>query len=494
MIQGSSTVLPMKKSLLRKTIRQQATTLVRNDSASVATASEVVCEKISEWLSKKMEKHHKRESIPFCTSPSPIVSSAQHAVKMTGWNPAPHGSSPRFLSSSFPSLCIGAYWAFSSEVSLEPLLHKIWSWRATGWERNGEERGRNTKVEKEVSCSENETKQEEAHLQEDRRCESPRSGMKKTISSSHPKATTRTRTETKEVAVLLPVVLTKDMHHYLHQALRWRPDEKERGKMTTQKEREEDGVLLSTSSSSMVCSDGPVMILLEVFDRADFDYCFSDLGGGDCGFRCRSVPKEKLKEIFFSDRVAFITRHPRSAQEDGWKGGTEERTRCPISEVAKSEKCTGTGVFSLSDPVDHQGESASNALRRVWLCDDWDVLFPGCAVPTPAFVTDSFTLHPVELVLLTPGLGFTRDGDRLGKGGGFYDRFIKFYRQNSRESHLLGSSTIPHFVSGATPLVLEFQTVGVGFDFQLVDAGTIFMEEHDEVMSAVVTPSFSSLP
>lgn len=493
MRQSSFTVLPMKKSLLRKTIRQQATALAQRDSDSLATASEVICEKISEWLSKKMANHPKRENIPLCTSSSPVVSHPPKTLEMTDRNSAPRGASPRFLSSSCPSLCIGAYWAFSSEVSLEPLLENIWSWRVTGCERNREEERRNSKMDNVVSYSGNDPKQEAYH-KEDRKSESRSDGLAETISFSPPKATTRMHAETKEVAVFLPVVVTKDIHHYLYLALRLRQNEREGGKTTNPEELEEHDTIVPISSSLIACLEGPTMIMLEVFDRADFDHCFSENGGGDRGFRCRSVPKEKLTEIFLSDGVQFITRPPQSVQEGEWKKGrTGEETPCPFSEDGTREACTGTTFSSPSEPADHQKESASGAVRRVWLCDDWNVLFPGCAIPTPAFATDSFTPHPVELVLLTPGLGFTREGDRLGKGGGFYDRFIKFYRQNSLESNLLRRSTTSNFVIGATPLALEFQTVGVGFDFQLVDAGTILMEEHDEVMSAVLTPSFSSL-
>jgi 5-formyltetrahydrofolate cyclo-ligase len=60
-----------------------------------------------------------------------------------------------------------------------------------------------------------------------------------------------------------------------------------------------------------------------------------------------------------------------------------------------------------------------------------------------------------------PGVGFSRDGLRLGRGGGYYDVTLKQ-------------------VPGAARL-------GVGFDLQLVEA--LPREPHDVPLDAVVTES-----
>ena len=64
-------------------------------------------------------------------------------------------------------------------------------------------------------------------------------------------------------------------------------------------------------------------------------------------------------------------------------------------------------------------------------------------------------------VMLVPGLGFDQNGGRLGRGGGYYDRYLE---------------------SNRSPIV-----IGVAFDCQMIDS--IYKEEHDQLMTAVVTPS-----
>ncbi len=64
-------------------------------------------------------------------------------------------------------------------------------------------------------------------------------------------------------------------------------------------------------------------------------------------------------------------------------------------------------------------------------------------------------------VILVPGIGFDGIGGRLGRGGGFYDRFLTKARP---------------------PIV-----IGVCFDEQIVES--VPREPHDQLMTAVVTPT-----
>lgn len=67
---------------------------------------------------------------------------------------------------------------------------------------------------------------------------------------------------------------------------------------------------------------------------------------------------------------------------------------------------------------------------------------------------------PIDLILV-PGVAFDREGNRLGRGGGYYDKFL-------RSQH--------HTV-----------TIGVGYDFQIVDEVPI--ERNDIRVKYIITPT-----
>jgi 5-formyltetrahydrofolate cyclo-ligase len=81
-------------------------------------------------------------------------------------------------------------------------------------------------------------------------------------------------------------------------------------------------------------------------------------------------------------------------------------------------------------------------------------------IPSPDGPT--FDASMIDVVIV-PGLAFTRDGRRLGQGGGYYDRFLPVLRSDCR-------------------------TIGVCFDEQLVD--DLPSEEHDRRVDRVVTDGY----
>ena len=64
-------------------------------------------------------------------------------------------------------------------------------------------------------------------------------------------------------------------------------------------------------------------------------------------------------------------------------------------------------------------------------------------------------------IIIVPAVAFDKQGNRLGRGGGYYDRFLK------KQSH-------------AT-------FIGVGYDFQLVDE--VPVRKHDQKMHRIILPS-----
>lgn len=64
-------------------------------------------------------------------------------------------------------------------------------------------------------------------------------------------------------------------------------------------------------------------------------------------------------------------------------------------------------------------------------------------------------------VIIVPAVAFDKQGHRLGRGGGYYDRFLK---------------TQPHA-----------QLIGVGYDFQLVEE--VPVGHHDQKMNRIILPS-----
>lgn len=65
-------------------------------------------------------------------------------------------------------------------------------------------------------------------------------------------------------------------------------------------------------------------------------------------------------------------------------------------------------------------------------------------------------------LIIVPGVGFDKYGNRLGRGGGYYDKFIASVGKNTR-------------------------LIGVGYDFQLIDE--VPANRRDKKMDYIVTPA-----
>jgi 5,10-methenyltetrahydrofolate synthetase len=80
-------------------------------------------------------------------------------------------------------------------------------------------------------------------------------------------------------------------------------------------------------------------------------------------------------------------------------------------------------------------------------------------IPEPKTNLPKVRIEDIDLFLV-PGVAFSEKCERIGYGGGFYDSTLKYKNKNSR-------------------------TLGVAFDFQIVDEG--FSESFDERLDAVAT-------
>ncbi len=109
----------------------------------------------------------------------------------------------------------------------------------------------------------------------------------------------------------------------------------------------------------------------------------------------------------------------------------------------------------------------SRSLEPACISDLDQDLRPGrMGIREPGPACPGISPEQIDLVLV-PGVAFDSRAQRLGRGGGFYDRFL-----SRRE--------------------IRAQRVGVAFDLQIVDR--IPREPHDAVLDAVVTPTRVIVP
>jgi len=109
---------------------------------------------------------------------------------------------------------------------------------------------------------------------------------------------------------------------------------------------------------------------------------------------------------------------------------------------------------------DWEGWRQGFGIRVVQINSEEDLLVKGRIVPQPRIIEER--IIPVEEVdlFLVPGLAFDRLGNRLGMGGGYFDRLLKL-------------------------VAPEATLIGLGFEFQLFKS--LPAEAHDVPVHKVVT-------
>lgn len=79
-----------------------------------------------------------------------------------------------------------------------------------------------------------------------------------------------------------------------------------------------------------------------------------------------------------------------------------------------------------------------------------------------------FMAQPDEKIcVIMPGVAFDEVGNRIGYGGGYYDKFLRRMRRSLSTENI--------------------SKVAIGFDCQLVEPGAIEVEEHDIRLDVLVT-------
>lgn len=100
-----------------------------------------------------------------------------------------------------------------------------------------------------------------------------------------------------------------------------------------------------------------------------------------------------------------------------------------------------------------------DGLMEFYYIDSFDVISEGyCGIPEP---DGGIVAKDEKVLILMPGLAFDREHNRIGYGGGFYDRYLERYADT------------------------DFVKVSLAYDFQIFDK--LEVEEHDQKIDAVIT-------
>jgi 5-formyltetrahydrofolate cyclo-ligase len=170
----------------------------------------------------------------------------------------------------------------------------------------------------------------------------------------------------------------------------------------------------------------------------------------------QSLAPEKVKEA--GEAVAGIIRSRVSSMNTG--------TVCIYAHTGKEIPTEGLMRDLIADGVrvaipDWEAWKQGSGLRVLAIENTGELVREGRVVPQPTVIEGrSLPIEDLELFLI-PGIAFDRKGNRLGMGGGYFDRLL---------SHASSTATF----------------TGLAYDFQIVTH--LPSETHDIPVHDVVTP------
>lgn len=161
------------------------------------------------------------------------------------------------------------------------------------------------------------------------------------------------------------------------------------------------------------------------------------------------INKKKIFQQLHHNLLTVISSYPQQIIGGYWSTGSE----VPLGDLLTTLYEQGYPItlpvaLSPDQPLGFRQWSPSLPLIK-------DITGTFCPLDSQPYLQPS--------LLFVPLLAFNQKGERLGQGGGFYDRTIRFLRQESK----------------------SLLTIGVAYEMQ--KCSTLVTEPHDEPLDMIVT-------
>ena len=122
----------------------------------------------------------------------------------------------------------------------------------------------------------------------------------------------------------------------------------------------------------------------------------------------RTVPsKDELRRTLEEKRQALT------------RDEVEAASRAVLDQLQRVVDWSAVKSVHVYSSVEEWGELDTSDLVE-WLEDEW----PGIEIAQPSLLKDQPFPEQLFDVIIVPALGFDRDNNRVGFGGGWYDRFV----------------------------------------------------------------------